>query len=155
MKTQKNRRAKAAIYGLFALMVVGMLTISVVSAYRGDYTVEGPNCNEERHEAMETAFDTPDYGAWYNLMTEDGRHPRVVDVVTVDNFGTFAEAHAAAQNGDYETARELRAELSLNNGNGPGDGTGHKMGQGEGQQMHRNNYVDADNSGSGKFKGRR
>lgn len=155
MKTQKNRRAKSAIYGLFALMVVGMLTISVVSAYRGDYTVEGPNCNEERHEAMETAFDTPDYDAWSDLMTEDGRHPRVVDVVTVDNFGTFAEAHAAAQNGDYETARELRAELSLNNGNGLRDGTGHKMGQGEGQQMHRNNYVDADNSGLGQGKGRR
>ena len=155
MKTQKNRHTKAAIYGLFALMVVGMLTISFVSAYRGDYTVEGPNCNEERHEAMDAAFDTPDYEAWYNLMTEDERHPRVVDVVTESNFGTFAAAHAAAQTGDYETAGELRAELGLNNGNGPRDGTGHKMGQGEGQQMHRNKYVDAGNSGSGQGKGRR
>lgn len=161
MKTRKNQRAKAAIYGLFALMVVGMLTISFVSAYRGDYTVEGPNCNEERHDAMETAFNTLDYGAWHDLMTEDGRHPRVVDVVTEENFETFAQAHAAAQNRDHETARELRAELGLNNGNGPKDGTGHKMGpQGKGQQMHRNNCVDpdndgnCDNSGSGQGKGR-
>ena len=82
MKTQKNRHAKAAISGLFALMIVGTLTISFVSAYRGDYTVEGPNCNEERHDAMEVAFESSDYGAWRDLMTEDERHPRVLDVVT-------------------------------------------------------------------------
>ena len=161
MKTQKNQRAKAAIYSLFALMIVGTLTISFVSAYKGDYTVKGPNCNEERHDAMEVAFESSDYSAWHDLMAEDGRHPRVLDVVTESNFDTFAQAHTAAQNGDYETARELRAELGLNNGNGPQDGTGHKMGQGEGQQMHRNNCIDADNdgncdnSGSGQGKGRR
>ncbi len=161
MKTRKNRRAKAAIYGLFALMAVGiLLSTNFVSAYRGDYTVEGPNCNEERHDAMETAFNTLGYSTWHDLMTEDGRHPRVVDVVTGTNFETFAQAHAAAQNGDYETARELRAELGLNDGNGPKDGTGHKMGQDKGQQMHKNNCVDADNdgncgnSGLGQGKGR-
>ena len=158
MNTHKNRRAKAAIYSLFALMVVGTLTISFVSAYRGDYTVEGPNCNDERHDAMEVAFESSDYGAWYNLMTEDERHPRVLDAVTESNFETFAQAHAAANNGDYELAANLRAELDLNNGNGPQDGNGHKMGQDKGQQMHRNNCVDADNcdnSGLGQGKGRR
>ncbi|RLG13268.1 MAG: hypothetical protein DRN71_05150 [Candidatus Nanohalarchaeota archaeon] len=156
MKTQKNRHAKAAIYGLFALMVVGTLTISFASAYRGDYTVKGPNCNEERHEAMETAFESSEYTAWSNLMAEDGRHPRVLDVVTESNFDTFAQAHAAAEYGDYELAANLRAELGLNNGNGPQDGNGHKMGQGEGQQRHRNNCDDGNcgNMGSGQGKGR-
>ncbi|MBN1385363.1 hypothetical protein JW968_00105, partial [Candidatus Woesearchaeota archaeon] len=113
---------KKTIFGL-ALMVVGLLaSTALVSAYRGDYNVKGPNCDEERHEAMESAMDNLDYDAWYALMTQDGRHPRVVDVVTEDNFGTFVRAHEAAQDGDFETAAELRAELGLNNGNGPRDG---------------------------------
>ncbi len=161
MKTQKNRRAKAAVFGLFALMVVGMLTISIVSAYRGDYTVKGPDYNDERHDAMEAAFETSDYDEWYTLMTEDERHPRVVDVVTESNFETFAQAHAAAQNGKDETAADLRAELGLNDGNGLAGGTGHKMGLGEGQLMQKNNCIDANsdgycgNSGTEQGKGRR
>ncbi len=131
---------QATIFGLLALMVVGLVaTTGLVSAYRGDYSVKGPDCNEERHEAMENAFESLDYDAWYQLMTENGRHPRVVDVVTEDNFETFVQAHEAGENGDYETAAELRAELGLNKGNGPRDGTGHGkgMGQGKGQGMGR------------------
>jgi len=156
MKTRKNRRffvsqkpkvsVKTTIFGLLALMVVGLVaTTGLVSAYRGDYSVKGPDCNEERHEAMEIAFESLDYDAWYALMTEDGRHPRVVDAVTEDNFAAFAEAHEAGENGDYETAAALRAELGLNNGNGPRDGTGfgkgqgNGMGQGKGQGMQQNN----------------
>ncbi len=133
---------RKAIFGLLALMVVGLVaTTGLVSAYRGDYSVKGPNYNEERHEAMENAFESLDYDAWYALMTENGRHPRVVDVVTESNFATFVQAHEAGENGDYETATALRAELGLNNGNGPRDGTGHGkgMGQGSGQGMQQNN----------------
>ena len=131
---------KKTIFGLLALMVVGLLaTTSLVSAYRGDYSVEGPNCDEERHEVMEQAFSTLDFDAWYELMTEDGRHTRVVDVVTESNFETFVRAHEAGENSDYETAAALRAELGLNNGNGPKDGTGHGKSQGRGQGMQQNN----------------
>jgi len=123
------------IFGLLALMVVGMIfSTSMVGAYRGDYSVQGPNYSEERHTAMEDAFESLDYDAWYELMTENGRHTRVVDVVTESNFATFVQAHEAGVNGDYETASALRAELGLNNGNGPKDGTGFgkSMGQGKG-----------------------
>jgi len=129
-------------FGLLALVVVGLIaTTGLISAYRGDYSVKGPNCNEERHEAMEDAFESLDYDAWYALMIENGRHPRVVDVVTEDNFETFVQAHEAGEDGDHETAAELRAELGLNNGNGPRDGTGHgkRMGQGMRQRMQQNN----------------
>ena len=129
---------KRAIFGLLTLIVVGLIaTTSLVSAYRGDYSVQGPNCNEERHELMENAFETLDYDAWLGLMTENGRHPRVVDVVTEDNFETFVQAHEAGIDGDYETAAELRAELGLNNGNGPKDGTGFGKGIGQGRFGHR------------------
>ena len=123
------------IFGLFAFLVVGMVfSAGVVSAYRGDYSAKGPNYNEERHVAMQNAFDSLDYDAWKELMTEDGRHPRVVDVVTESNFKTFVQAHEAGENGDYETAAQLRAELGLYDGNGPRDGTGY----GRGQRMQQN-----------------
>ena len=109
---------KTAIFGLLALMIVGMVfSTSIVSAYRGDYSVQGPNYNEERHELMENAFETLDYNAWSELMTEDGRHPRIVNVVTEENFELFIQAHEAGKAGDSETASALRAELGLNNGN--------------------------------------
>ena len=142
---------KTAIFGMLALMVVGMVfSTGMVSAYRGDYSVEGPDYNEERHELMENAFDSLDYGAWEELMTETGRSPRVVDVVTESNFETFVQAHEAGKSGDLETASALRAELGLNNGNGPRDGSGYGKGQGkgQGQKMQQNNFIDADNDGN-------
>lgn len=142
---------KTAVFGLLLLMVVGMVfATSIVSAYRGDYTVEGPSYNEERHELMENAFDRLDYDAWYNLMTEDGRQPKVIDVVTESKFETFAQAHEAGKIGDLEKASALRAELGLNNGNGPEDGSGYGKGQGtgKGQRMQQNNFINAENNGN-------
>ena len=129
---------KTTIFGLLALMVVSLVaTTGLVSAYRGDYSVKGPNYSKERHEAMENVFESNDYDEWYALMTEDGRHPRVIDVITESNFATFVQAHEAGENGDYETATALRAELGLNNGNGPKDGSGYGKSQGRGQGRGR------------------
>ena len=142
---------KIAKIGLFALLVVGLIvSTGVVSAYRGDYSVQGPNYSEDRHEAMEDAFDTLDYNAWYQLMTADGRIPRVAEVMTESNFGLFAQAQEAAENGDLELAAELRAELGLNDGMGPKDGNGHgkEVGQGMKQKMSQNNFIDNDNNGN-------
>ena len=144
------------IIGLMALLVVGMVfSTGIVNAYRGDYSVQGPDYNKERHELMQTAFDSSDYNAWSELMSKSGRNSRVLEVVTQSNFETFVQAHEAGINGDFQTANALRAELGLNNGNGPKDGTGFGksnsqgkgMGQGNGQKMQQNNFVDADNDG--------
>ncbi len=140
---------KKNVLSILALLVVGLVaTTGIVNAYRGDYSVKGPNYTEERYEAIENAFESLDYDAWYELMTKDGRHPRIVDVVTEDNFATFVEAHEAAQNGDSETALALRAELGLNNGNGPRDGTGYGISQGRG--MRQNNDGNCYNNGLGR-----
>lgn len=152
MKKQKKQRffEKTKIFGMLAFMIVGMIfSTSIVNAYKGDYLVKGPNYNEERHILMENAFDALDYDSWHDLMTEDGRHPRVAAVVTESNFETFVKAHEAGVNGDYETAFTLRSELGLNNGNGPMDGTGYGKGngQGRGQRMQKNNFIDLDNDG--------
>ncbi|MFH1590320.1 MAG: hypothetical protein ABIC95_00170 [archaeon] len=163
---EAKKMRKTAFFGMLALMVIGIFfSASMVSAYMGDYSVKGLDFNEERHDAMEQAFDKLDYEAWSQLMTETGRTPRVMTVVTESNFETFVRAHEAGENGDYEAAAALRAELGLNNGNGPKDGTGfgNGMGQGkgQGQKMQQTNFVDADNDGacdslgSNQGKGRR
>ena len=144
---------KNTVFGMMALFVVGIiLSAGAVSAYRGDYSVEGPNCSPERHEEMQQAFENQDYDSWYNLMTQDGRHPRVVDVVTEDNFDVFVQAHDAGKAGDLETAAQLRAELGLNNGMGPKDGTGFRQGNSEGQGLRDGSGVS---SGQMKGQGRR
>jgi hypothetical protein len=149
LEVNKKMKTKT-IFGLFALLFVGMvLSTSLVSAYKGDYTVKGPDYSEDRHEVMETAFETLNYDTWKELMIENGRHGRVVDVVTESNFAKFAEAHQAAMNGDFETAAQLRAELGLNNGNGPRDGTG--FGKGMGQSMGQGK---GEGKGQGKGQGK-
>ena len=130
----KTLMKKTNMIGMMALFVVGMvLSAGAVSAYRGDYSTEGPNFTPERHEQMEQAMESQDYESWYNLMTENGKYPRVVDVVNEDNFDIFIQAHEAGKAGDTETAARLRAELGLNNGMGPKDGTGFKQGGSSGQ----------------------
>ena len=139
MKTKKT-------YAIAASFMIALLGMSLVMAYQGNPAVQGPDYSEERHEAMEQAFDNSDYNAWVSLMQETGRNPRVLDVVTEDNFATFVGAHEAAQNGDLERARELRGELGLNDGQGPKDGSGHRgmmnkgSGQGQGQMKAQGNY---------------
>ena len=127
------------ILGLFALGMIALMGISLVTAYQGDYSAQGPNYSEDRHEAMQEAFENVDYDAWVSLMTQDGRHPRVVDVITEDNFAKFVEAHEFGMVGDSEKASELRAELGLNNGRGPknGKGYGNQQGLQKGSKMRR------------------
>lgn len=138
------------------MMVLGVLAVAgVVFAYRGDYTAQGPNYSEERHEIMDKAFEQNDYATWKEQMQLTGRTPRVLQIVNEDNFHLFAQAHEAAKEGNYELAQQLRTELGLNNGVGPRDGTGYKSGS-QGQQKgmrhsqgstQKMNYVDSDNDG--------
>ena len=122
----KNKK----MLGMFALGMVALLGVSLVAAYQGDYSVKGPDYSEDRHDVMQDAFDNLDYDAWVALMSETGRSPRMLDVVTEDNFVIFAEAYEAGMAGDSELAAELRAELGLGNGVGSKDGTGFGGGKG-------------------------
>lgn len=132
---------KKSILAMVSIMAIGLLALGAF-AYRGDYSAKGPNYSEERHELMEQAFDNMDYHAWKELMTQDGRHPRVVDVVTEENFATFVAAHDAGVSGDADTAAQLRAELGL------GQGRQRNMGHGP-------DFIDADGDGICDNRGRR
>ncbi|MFK7779792.1 MAG: hypothetical protein QM490_01480 [Candidatus Gracilibacteria bacterium] len=135
MNTSKKTVAAILVTGLLAT-----LTLSGVSAYKGDPSVQGPDSTTERHEAMTEAFTTSNYDAWATLMEGKGR---VKDVVTADNFDVFVEAHNLAATGDLEGAKALRAELGLglqdgsNKGNGKGMNKGTRCGNGGGRGMNR------------------
>ncbi|MFA6017459.1 MAG: hypothetical protein WC744_05220 [Patescibacteria group bacterium] len=110
--------------GLTALVIGGLFALpKAADAYRGDPTVKGPNYTEERHDAMEKAFESNDYNAWKNLMSGRGR---VTQVVNKDNFARFAQIHELIEEGKTDEADKIRTELGLGlqNGNGYGMGMG-------------------------------
>jgi len=140
--------------GTFAFAIMAATVISPSLAYRGDPSVEGPDCSAERHAVMEEAFQNNDYAAWKELMNSKGR---VTQVVNADNFARFAEAHKLAEEGNLEEAKVIRAELGLGlkngsgkdqgqreNGQEKGSGYGNKSGlkDGNGQKGSASSYSD-------------
>lgn len=110
----------------FALVAGGIIFLAKDSnAYKGDPNVNGPNYTQERHAAMEKAFENNDYDSWKELMQGRGR---VSQVVNKENFAKFAEAHKLAEQGKMTEATMIRKELGLGNGSGSGSGCG--MGRG-------------------------
>lgn len=108
--------------GLTALVIGGLFALpKATSAYRGDPTVKGPNYTEERHSAMEKAFESNDYNAWKYLMNGRGR---VTQVINKDNFARFAKIHELIEDGKTDEANKIRAELGLGLQNGSGYGMG-------------------------------
>lgn len=103
---------------------VALATASGVLAYRGDPTVQGPNCTPERHEEMTKAFENKDYQAWKENMQGRGR---VTELINEDNFTRFAEMHRLRLEGRNEEADQIRTELGLGlrNGSGAGQGKGY------------------------------
>ncbi|OGG11734.1 hypothetical protein A2Z00_01380 [Candidatus Gottesmanbacteria bacterium RBG_13_45_10] len=102
------------LLGLTALVIGGaVFAPQTVLAYRGDPAVKGPNYTEERHAAMEKAFENKDYNAWKTLTAGRGR---VTQVVNAQNFAKFAEAHELAEQGKTEEANKIRTELGLGYG---------------------------------------
>lgn len=100
-----------------------IFTASMVNAYQGDPSVQGPNYSQDRHEAMQVAFQTSDYQAWSDLMQNSGR---ITQVITEENFEEYASAHLVALDGDTSALSAFRSSLGLGQGNRSGnqDGTG-------------------------------
>ncbi|MFA6319600.1 MAG: hypothetical protein WCX66_01605 [archaeon] len=109
---------KLIIAGITSMAV--LLILGVVFAYQGNFSTQGPNYSEDRHEAMEQAINNKDYATWLELMTNEGRAQRVTQVVTKENFETFVQMHNAQLANDLETAQKLRTELGLGAKNGAG-----------------------------------
>jgi hypothetical protein len=122
---EKYMNKTSILLGLTALVIGGaVIAPQAVLAYRGDPTVKGPNYTEERHTAMEKAFEAKDYNAWKTLMAGRGR---VTQVVNAQNFATFAQIHELTEQGKTNEANKIRTELGLglHNGTGMGQGMGY------------------------------
>lgn len=111
------------------LGIVGV-SAGAVYAYQGDAMVRGPQYSQERHEAMERAFETNNYDAWKNLMEGRGR---ISQVVTKDNFSRVAEAHELMEQGKKDEARQIMQELGMGSHAGCGEGKGGMMRNGMGR----------------------
>lgn len=119
------------IMSVLVISAVFLLSAGAVFAYQGNPEVEGPNYSEDRHAAIQEAFDNVDYDTWLVLMSENSGYSRVLQVVTEDNFAIFVEARNAMLSGNSEYAQELKASLGLGQKNG--EGNSHSKGQGQGQ----------------------
>lgn len=108
----------------FAALTAIVLIPSVSMAYRGDFSVKSPNYTQERHEAMQKAFDSVNFTEWKNLMEGKGR---VTQVVNKDNFAKFVEAHRLMVEGKTDDAKKIRQDLGLGLNNGAGKGQGLRM----------------------------
>lgn len=116
---------KSFLLGVAVLVMGGAVLVPQAAlAYKGDPNTKGPNYTEERHEAMEKAFENKDYNAWSKLMEGKGR---VTQVINAQNFAKFAEAHELAEQGKTSEAKKIRTELGLGlqNGSGKGQGMGY------------------------------
>lgn len=109
---------KILLAGIVALIMGGVVIApQLVSAFRGEPGVPGPDHSPERHQVMTQAFKDNDYQAWADQMQGRGR---VSEVINEENFERFAEAHRLASEGDEEGATRIRAELGLGQANGAG-----------------------------------
>lgn len=108
-----------------ALLGVIAFTTKGSDAYQGDFTKVGPYHTEEREAQMEEVFESKDYQAWVELMTQDGRTPGVLQKVdSQEKFELFVEARRLALEGKTDEANAIRAELGLGQGSRHGNGNG-------------------------------
>lgn len=148
----KKKIIVSSVIGLAVVATAALAGVGTSSAYRGDYSKQGPNYSQERHETMEKAFEQNDYNAWKEQMNGRGR---VTQVVNEGNFARFAEAHKLAEQGKDAEADQIRTELGLRTKNGERTGSGYGQGQvnGKGGGMNRGqnnggNFVDGNGDGT-------
>ena len=77
----------------------------------GSFMRRGGEESKAIHEEIKTAVENRDYEAWQTLMAE--KQGPNYELITEENFETFAQMHEAMMAGDYETAQSLHEELGL------------------------------------------
>lgn len=99
-------------YLLVTLFLAGGLIASSAYAYQGNPNVPGPNYNAERHNAMQTAFQTGNYNLWKANVPANSKPARTI---TSETFSKFAQMRILMLQGKTEEANKIKTELGLNN----------------------------------------
>ena len=94
-------------------------------AYKGDPSVQGPNCTEEQNQQMTQAFENNDYQAWKNTFQGKGK---ISEAINEENFSKFVEMRKLRLEGKIDEANQIREELGL--GLGSGNQYGNQSGSG-------------------------
>ena len=80
---------------------------------------------QQRQQYMvQAAIEAGDYNAWKEAM-EQLENPPLTELITEENFDLFVQMHQALQNGDFDTANQIREQLGIE---GMGCGMGMRMG---------------------------
>ncbi len=148
MKNKKTMAVLAVAAVIITAGVIGIYNQNGAYAYQGDPARTGPNYSPERHAIMEKAFADVDYETWQEQMQGRGR---VSEMINKDNFAQFAKAHQLAEEGKYEEANAIRAELGLGAHGSEGHMKGHGFGmrngrKASGQRSHAA-FIDANGDG--------
>ena len=113
---------KALLIALAAVGVVGLAAASGnVFAQTPTSNTNMPNHSNERHQAMEKAFETNDYEAWKNALPAQAKS-MMGQAITKENFAKFSEMHELMEHGKFDEASKIREELGLPSHNGMGMG---------------------------------
>jgi len=120
------------ILGIVTVSMIAVLGIGVISAYGFGMGFMNQNIGDEdkadmhtEMEAMETAVENNDYGAWKSLMEE--RISQMQSQLTEENFNNMVEMHnnmqefktamqEARDSGDFSQIQQLREEYGMDHG---------------------------------------
>lgn len=102
-------------------LVLAVVTISSVSAFAASDKKIAPPAMQENRQEIQNAILAGDYDAWYKLVSENERSPKVLEVITKDNFAKFSEAHKL-----MDQSRQILSDLGMD----PGIGLGRMKGRG-------------------------
>ena len=111
----KDRTIKISAMAL-GLLITTAIVASGANAYQGNLDIQESNYSPERHEKMIQAFENNDYESWKNIMLENKRHGRIMNVINEDNFAKFSEMRQLRMDGNIEEANVIRAEFGLRRG---------------------------------------
>ncbi len=109
----------------FAVLTLafGFITANKTLAYRGDPTIQGPNCSTDQYQAIQKAINNKDFNTWKKLMGDRGV-ARVID--NQAEFNKFLQMRKLMLEKKYDEAAKIRAELGLGIGGGFGRGYNRK-----------------------------
>lgn len=116
---EEEELMKNKTIGIFAtLFVIGVISLVAVFAYKGDPDAQGPNYDADVHGQLEAAIEAGDYDAWIKIRQDNNlpMYGRMFQVINKDNFDLYRQMHLAMEEGDTQTADDLRAELGLGQG---------------------------------------
>lgn len=130
---QKNK------YFTTIALVLTVLAISAVSAFAATGNTKAVPTKAERlakfeemdvkfeemrvkHEEVLKAVLAGNYDAWYALVTENDKTPKILEVINEDNFAQFSKAHQLMEEG-----RQMLEDLGVEKGMGMQRGVGNGM----------------------------